>query len=183
MTEQNEASPEAELAAWKRRAERAEATIEFWLSDIERAQRVAQKTGATLGTSIFKHLTDLCERLWDQVHSPELNDFAAGVVREAVHQRERWGAAHDAGKDPQDWFWLLGYLGGKALAAAMAGDREKALHHTISTAAALANWHAQLLGAEAAMRPGIGPGNAAYETLAAPLDAAEPTASAPPTRG
>lgn len=97
------------------------------------------------------------ERLKGLLNTPELHDFASGVVLEAAHQRERWGSTHDAGKAPEDWFWLLGYLGGKALHAAKAGDIEKALHHTISTAAALANWHAALLGASSAMRPGIDP--------------------------
>jgi hypothetical protein len=103
------------------------------------------------------------ERLRTLLGSPELHDFSLGVVNEAAHQRERWGATHDAGKGPEDWFWLLGYLGGKALRAAMQGDAEKALHHTISTAAACANWHAQLLGASNTMRPGIGPGNKVFE--------------------
>lgn len=88
---------------------------------------------------------------------PEIDDFATAVASEAQHQRDRWGSAHDAGKAPQDWFWLLGYLAGKALAAALAGDKAKALHHTISSAAALANWHAALLGADTRMRPGIEP--------------------------
>lgn len=71
------------------------------------------------------------ERLRSALNTPELHDFSAGVVSEAQHQRERWGAEHDAGK---------------ALHAAKSGDTDKALHHTISTAAALANWHASLLG-------------------------------------
>ncbi len=94
-------------------------------------------------------------RLTALLNSPELVDFSAAVVREAAHQRERWGADHDAGKKPEDWFWLLGFLGGKALAAAKAGDIEKAAHHTISSAAALANWHAAITGASNSMRPGI----------------------------
>ena len=56
-----------------------------------------------------------------------------------------------------DWFWLVGYLAQKAAFADIGGDREKALHHTISTAAALANWHAALLGADTSMQPGHGP--------------------------
>ena len=91
------------------------------------------------------------------LNAPELHSFASAIVREAAHQRARWGTEHDAGKEPSDWFWLLGYLAGKALHAAVAGDREKALHHTISSAAALANWHAALLGADTTMRPGIEP--------------------------
>jgi hypothetical protein len=91
------------------------------------------------------------------VNTPETADFMVGVPLEALHQRERWGAAHDAGKTALDWYWLLGYLGQKAARAAEAGDIDKAKHHTISTAAALANWHAALSGADTAMRPGIDP--------------------------
>jgi hypothetical protein len=89
--------------------------------------------------------------------TPELHNFARGVVLEAAHQRERWGAEHDAGKEPSDWFWLLGFLGGKVLKALASGDTDKALHHTISSAAALANWHAAIDGSHTAMRPGIDP--------------------------
>lgn len=97
------------------------------------------------------------ERLDSVLNAPELHDFARAVVLEAGHQRERWGTERDAGKAQTDWFWLVGYLAGKALHAAIAGDRDKALHHTISTAAALANWHAALLGADNKMRPGHAP--------------------------
>lgn len=89
-----------------------------------------------------------------RLNSPELLSFREGVVLEAAHQRERWGSKHDDGKQPSDWFWLVGYLAGKALAAQLKGDIEKALHHTISTGAALANWHAAILG-KTDMRPGI----------------------------
>lgn len=97
------------------------------------------------------------ERLRGLLNAPELHDFSSAVVREAAHQRVRFGAGHDAGKTPEDWFWLLGWLAGKAVHAARAGDAEKAMHHTISSAAALANWHAALLGVDNAMRPGINP--------------------------
>lgn len=97
------------------------------------------------------------KRLSKRLNTPELHDFAAAVVLEAAHQRERWGTEHDGGKEPADWFWLLGYLAGKALKSALTGDTDKALHHTVSSAAALANWHAQLLGASNEMRPGIMP--------------------------
>ena len=79
------------------------------------------------------------------LNTPELIDFGKAVPLEAMHQRERWGGAHDAAKEPQDWFWTLGYLGGKAMRAHLDGDREKALHHTITAAALLANWHARIL--------------------------------------
>ena len=97
------------------------------------------------------------QTLAEYLNTPELNDFTVGVVAEARHQRARWSSEHDAGKEPQDWFWLLGYLAGKALKAHSSGDTEKALHHTISSAAALANWHAAILGASTQMRQGIDP--------------------------
>lgn len=97
------------------------------------------------------------ERLRELVNTPTLHSFRDGVVLEAAHQRARWGADHDAGKAPADWFWLVGYLAGKALHAQTSGNAEKALHHTISTAAALANWHAAISGEHTAMRPGIDP--------------------------
>lgn len=92
------------------------------------------------------------------INTPEIHDFIVAVEREALHQRERWAADHDAGKADADWFWLIGYLAGKAL-----HKPEKRLHHIITTAAACLNWHAAALGAHNAMRPGI----------------AEPEASAP----
>lgn len=89
------------------------------------------------------------------INTPHLKDFVEAVKLEAAHQVERWGTKHDAGKTPTDWFWLLGYLSGKALASAIKGDREKALHHTISSAAALLNWHEHIAGRSRGMRPGI----------------------------
>jgi hypothetical protein len=97
------------------------------------------------------------ERLNGLLNSPEIEDFVKGVMLEAPHQRERWGTEHDAGKAPLDWFWLIGYLAQKAATAQIAGDLVKAKHHTISTAAALANWHAAIIGADTSMRPGIMP--------------------------
>lgn len=97
------------------------------------------------------------DRLRTLINTPTILDFQQGVRLEAAQQQERWGTAHDAGKDPSAWFWLLGHLAGKALAAAVKGDTEKALHHCISSAAALLNWHAHLTGARTGMRPGISP--------------------------
>lgn len=91
----------------------------------------------------------------EALNTPEVEKFAEAVVAEAQHQRYRWGTADDAGKTPFDWFWLIGYLAQKAAASAVAGDVEKAKHHTISTAAALANWHAFISGEHSAFRPGI----------------------------
>jgi len=91
----------------------------------------------------------------EKLNTPEIEDFVRGIEREAKHQRVRWATTHDSGKTPEDWFWLIGYLAGKCLAAFTAGDRDKALHHTISTAAVLLNWHAAIKGTSNSMRPGI----------------------------
>lgn len=92
----------------------------------------------------------------ERLNTPEIHDFAKAIVLEAAHQRERWGTDHDGGKTPADWFWLIGYLAGKALNSVAAKDHDKALHHVITTAAACANWHAAMLG-QTNMRPGIEP--------------------------
>jgi hypothetical protein len=103
-------------------------------------------------------------RLTALINSPEIADYTKGVQLEASHQRERWGTSHDGGKEPADWFWLVGYLAGKALKAHIDGNSEKALHHTISTSAALCNWHAAILG-KTDMRPGIAPPDAAMRAI------------------
>ena len=97
------------------------------------------------------------DRLRTLINTPQTDDFMQAVRLEAAHQQERWGAERDKGKDPSDWFWLLGYLSGKALAAFVRGDREKGLHHIVSSAAALLNWHRNVTGQVTAMRPGIEP--------------------------
>jgi len=118
---------------------------------------------ATTITTLAARVAELqaeVERLRDDarsavVNTPETADFMAGVPLEAAHQRDRWGSSHDAGKSPFDWFWLIGYLAQKAADAHVRGDAAKAQHHTISTAAALANWHAAIAGVDTSMRPGI----------------------------
>lgn len=91
------------------------------------------------------------------INTPETADWLQGARLEAAHQIDRWGSARDRGKSAWDWFWLIGYLAQKAAAAEIAGDVEKAMHHTISTGAALINWHKALCGADNRMRPGIDP--------------------------
>ena len=125
-------------------------------------------------------LLEEVRKLDARINNPITDSFINGVRHEAAHQVQRWGAAHDRGKTAFDWFWLIGYLAQKAATAAVAyedaiehaitpadtdavdvdADLEKALHHTISTAAALLNWHAQLRGQSdliASMRHGIDP--------------------------
>ena len=101
-----------------------------------------------------RELQNEVARLNAIVNTPQSNDFLRAVSTEAEHQRQRWGSSHDAGKTPADWFWLVGYLAGKALHAHAAGDAAKAEHHIITTAAALANWHLAAFG-KTDMRPGI----------------------------
>ena len=93
-------------------------------------------------------LLEYAKKLHRRINSPIIDDFIDGVRVEAVHQIERWGVAHDRGKSAFDWFWLIGYLAQKAATAAVKGDMVKAKHHTISTAAALLNWHNALMGEE-----------------------------------
>jgi hypothetical protein len=82
------------------------------------------------------------------INNPHTADFLEAVRLEAAHQRERWGTEHDDGKTDADWFWLVGYLAGKAI-----HKPEKQLHHIITTAAACLNWHmARTVGTN--MRPG-----------------------------
>lgn len=80
-------------------------------------------------------------RLNAEINTPHTVDFLESVRLEAAHQVQRWGAPHDRQKSAEHWFWLVGYLAGKALRAALTGDRTKALHHCISSAAALLHWH------------------------------------------
>lgn len=115
-----------------------------------------EQDGLTVTVDAGPALEALAE-LRRKINTPELENFTEGVTLEALHQRERWGSTHDAGKTPADWFWLIGYLAQKALYAELAGDRDKALHHCISTAAALANWHAAIRGDDNSLRPGIAP--------------------------
>ena len=93
-------------------------------------------------------------RVHTLINSPIYGDFLQAVRTEAVHQVERWGEPHDKAKEPEDWLWLMGYLVGKAVRAQRDGDTAKALHHTISSAAVLLNWHAALHGEGNGFTPG-----------------------------
>lgn len=76
-------------------------------------------------------------RLDGLINNPHTDNFLEAVRLEAAHQRERWAPSHDEQKHATDWFWLIGYVAGKAL-----GKPEKRLHHIITTAAVCLNWHA-----------------------------------------
>lgn len=109
-------------------------------AELSRQLAAEREHGAALQRQLDAHAARLRE-LEGLINTPELDDFDKAVPLEAAHQVERWGEAHDRSKSAENWFWLVGYLAGKALRAAITGDREKALHHTISAAAALRNWH------------------------------------------
>jgi hypothetical protein len=122
--------------------------IDWTLGVAENFQRVKSAALAALEAA-----NKLAEEAEAKLNSPELHDFSAGVIMEAAHQRERWGSEHDESKGADDWFWLIAYLATKAMQAITYGDHDKALHHMITTAAALANWHASLTGKNTEMRP------------------------------
>ncbi len=123
--------------------------------DLEAAYLAGHAQGAAEGNNEIIALREKVEEFNALLNTPEIEDFDKAVPLEAAHQIMRWGAEHDEGKNPEDWFWLVGYLAGKALAASRAGDLIKAKHHCISTSAVLRNWHAQLRSGISVMRPGI----------------------------
>lgn len=86
-----------------------------------------------------------------KINTPLADDFCAAVMNEAEHQRQRWGAEHDTEKSAEDWFWLIGFLVGKALH----DIRGKRRHHIVAAGAALLNW------LETEARPAGGPAGGA----------------------
>lgn len=99
-----------------------------------------------LDGNVIEQQATRIQTLESLLNQPHTADFISAVEFEAGHQRLRWDASHDAAKQPADWFWLLGYLSGKALSGFVGGDNDKALHHIISSAAVLLNWHRQEAG-------------------------------------
>lgn len=104
----------------------------------------------------LREAADEIECLRALISRPYVGAWLDEILIEAAHQRDRWGNNHDQRKQPEDWFWLIGYLAGKALAAHKAGDDAKARHHTVSTGAVLAHWAAAIDGNEGVFRPGLG---------------------------
>lgn len=97
-----------------------------------------------------------CARLHNLINSPIVDTFMKAVPLEAAHQNLRWGTEHDAGKNSLDWFWTLGYLSQRIVENVKHGNIDKALHHCITSAAMLLNWHRHLQNDPiCTMRPGI----------------------------
>lgn len=150
-------------------------TQEQLLARAETAERQADRWKGNPGYAETLRMDAWALRTAAALFSPEIQDWFEGTRLEAGHQVIRYAAEHDAGKTAFDWFWLIGYLAQKAAAAAAAGNFEKAKHHTISTAAALLNWHRHLTGASRLMRPGIDPVERGVSTTSAVDDSREKT--------
>jgi hypothetical protein len=101
---------------------------------------------------------NLCEPCKKELGTPEIDDFFEAVKKEAAYQRDRWSAdGHDSLKTDPDWFWLIGYLAGKALHNP-GHSHEKRLHRIVTIAAAACNWHAAVKSnGKFKMRPGSDP--------------------------
>lgn len=140
----------------------------FWTNNLDTwNRRSAPPTWPDVGDARDAEVA----RLNAIINTPHADDFIRAVSIEAEHQRQRWGAEGDAGKTPADWFWLVGYLAGKALHSHAVGTVEKSEHHIITTAAACANWHRALFG-KTDMRPGHEEG---LDAMLAPIAHAQPT--------
>lgn len=82
-----------------------------------------------------------------KINTPEVLDFLEAVKIEAAHQRERWSDT-DPHKTDADFYWLIGWLGGKAVTDPHDGNDsrtadERRLHRIITVAAAAYNWHSR----------------------------------------
>lgn len=122
--------------AYREQRDRCEAQLVAERAVLAMANEKISRLEAQLADEKMEHglLKELLSR-------PEIDDFWEGIVLEAAHQRQRWGDAHDRSKSAENWYWLVGYLAGKALRAAIEGAADTAKHHTISAAAALFQWH------------------------------------------
>lgn len=137
-----------EVMRLREEVESANKVMKLQAEDAERDARVKLElleSNRGQGALIGELRTQL-EQLDRAVNTPEVDDFLKGVKLEAAHQVLRWGEPHDRSKSAENWLFLVGYLGGKACRAQIEGDAQKALHHTISSAAALMHWHAAIKG-------------------------------------
>lgn len=139
-------SPRSRTRYTERSVHTADGRVHFLapedLSDLQ-AFRIALGPATQESRDLHAEVERLCQIL----NTPVLEPFAEAVVSEAQHQIYRWGDEQGAKKTAWDWFWSLGYLGGKAAHAALAGDWDKAKHHSITAGALLANWHRHISAA------------------------------------
>lgn len=122
------------------------------IADLAAQQKKESNERNAMKAELYEHMQDCAKAAGfasithailtaQKINSPEVTDFIEGMKIEAAHQRERWGEAHDRSKSADNWFWLVGYLAGKALRSAILGNMDLAKHHTISAAATLYQWH------------------------------------------
>jgi hypothetical protein len=82
-----------------------------------------------------------------RLSSPQTVDFIAAVRLEAAYAAR----PNDRHKSAADWFWMIGWLAGKAVhnpAKPGTPAREIRLHRIITVAAAALNWHAAVIAGE-----------------------------------
>lgn len=94
-----------------------------------------------------EHGCDECHALLIRamIYNPEVESFLTGVLIEVEHQKDRWKDS-DPMKSDADWYWLIGWLGGKAVMDPHPPEdprtpKERRLHRIIAVAAAACNWH------------------------------------------
>lgn len=80
-------------------------------------------------------------RLRGILDQPDPAEFMYATEVEMRYQQAHWGEEHDSGKVDADWFWLIGYLAGKALHRGEDDGRDKLLHRITTVSAAAGNWH------------------------------------------
>lgn len=93
---------------------------------------------------LVDRLKDEKERLQAYINNPVTLDFIEAMKVEIPHQKERWRES-DPLKDDPDWYWLIGWLGGKAIMDPVKDrdartPKERKLHRIVAVAAAAANW-------------------------------------------
>lgn len=85
------------------------------------------------------------EKLYGLINKPEVIDFTRGMSCEFAFQNLKWGDETLDNYTHEDWFWVVGYLAGKAVHCFENDKHKKGLHHTITTAAVLSHWHSRAL--------------------------------------
>ncbi|MGH9462241.1 MAG: hypothetical protein ACRD1X_13545 [Vicinamibacteria bacterium] len=129
------------LTRYLRRANKVQRCIDLLRAERDRNQSLAMVCADASQLAVdVRELVDEVRRQTDLINTPKLDEFLEAVRVESAHQRERWGEEHDEKKTPEDWYWTLGYLSGKALRS----EGEKRLHHVITSAALLFNWFRHL---------------------------------------
>lgn len=148
----SEAKHEAVIARYNvacEENERLEGKLAALTGDLAMSQRIGEHNIEVIeryGAQIAA-LTAERDALTAKLNTPEIADFASGVVLEAAHQRERW---EDGGKRDFDWHAVASYLAAKALLNPPQNDgttgEPPRLHRIVALGALAANWHAAVSG-------------------------------------